>query len=79
MNEYFNSNGTLVSFPRISASFVTKAKKEELKPEASFEAEFAVVFKDYTVSTCGNDILISARINDYAAQAVEFTKNYNVE
>lgn len=39
----------------------------------------AVVFKDYTVNTCGNDILISARINDYAAQAVEFTKNYNVE
>ena len=39
----------------------------------------AVLFKDYTVNTCGNDILISARINDYAAQAVEFTKNYNVE
>ncbi len=39
----------------------------------------AVVFKDYAVNTCGNDILISARINDYAAQAVEFTKNYNVE
>lgn len=55
MNEYFNSNGTLVSFPRISASFVTKAKKEELKPEASFEAEFAVVFKDYETNADGTE------------------------
>ena len=36
----------------------------------------ALVFKDYEINTCGKDILISARINDYAAQAVEFTKNY---
>lgn len=39
----------------------------------------ALVFKDYEINTYGKDILISARINDYAAQAVEFTKNYNVE
>lgn len=36
----------------------------------------ALEFKDYEINTCGKDILISARINDYAAQAVEFTKNY---
>lgn len=39
----------------------------------------ALVFKDYKINTCGKDILVSARINDYAARAVEFTKNYNVE
>lgn len=39
----------------------------------------ALVFKDYEINKCGDDILISARINDYAAQAVEFTKNYNIK
>ncbi len=39
----------------------------------------ALIFKDYEINICGQDILISARINDYAMQAVEFTKNYNVE
>lgn len=39
----------------------------------------AIIFRDYKVTSCGNDILISARINDYTKQAVEFTKNYCVE
>lgn len=55
MNEYYNPNGTFVSFPRINASFVTKAKKEELKPEASFEVDFVVVFKDYEINADGTE------------------------
>ena len=39
----------------------------------------ALIFKDYEINICGQDILISARINDYAMQAVKKTKNYNVE
>lgn len=42
MNEYYNTNGQLVSFPRISASFVQKVKKEDFKPEATFIAEMVV-------------------------------------
>jgi hypothetical protein len=42
MNEYFSQDGRLISFPRIHASFVNKIKKEECRPEASFELSFAV-------------------------------------
>lgn len=42
MNEYYSQNGNLVSFPRITASFVSKIKKEECKDEASFSIVFAV-------------------------------------
>lgn len=41
MNEYYN-NGRLISFPRISASFFTKIKKEECKPDASFTVTMMV-------------------------------------
>ena len=47
MNEYYGQNGNLVSFPRISASFVTKIKKDECKPDASFTAVFMVGNKGY--------------------------------
>jgi hypothetical protein len=42
MNEYYGQNGNLVSFPRIGASFVTKIRKEECKPDASFNVTFVV-------------------------------------
>lgn len=42
MNEYYAADGHLVSFPRISASFVNKITNGDCKPEASFVAEFAV-------------------------------------
>lgn len=42
MNEYYGQTGNLVSFPRITASFVTKVKREEFKPEATFTAIFVV-------------------------------------
>jgi hypothetical protein len=42
MNEYYNDKETLVSFPRISTSFITRIKKEECKPHATFSTEFVV-------------------------------------
>lgn len=47
MNEYYGQNGNLVSFPRISASFVSKIKKDECKPDASFSVTFMVGTKGY--------------------------------
>lgn len=45
MNEYYSQDGRLVSFPRIMASFINKIRKEDCKPEASFEVSFAVAKK----------------------------------
>lgn len=42
MNEYYNKNGKLVSFPRINASFVSKIKKEDCAPTAEFNVIFMV-------------------------------------
>ena len=47
MNEYYGQSGNLVSFPRISASFVSKIKKEECKPTADFTVVFMVGSKGY--------------------------------
>lgn len=41
MNEYYNSD-VLVSFPRIHASFVSKIKRADMTPEASFSTIFVV-------------------------------------
>lgn len=41
MNEYYNQNNQLVSFPRVTTSFVSKATGE-FKPEATFSLSFAV-------------------------------------
>lgn len=53
MNEYYGQNGTLISFPRITASFVNKIRKEECKPSATFEAVFAVGSMGYEVDKDG--------------------------
>lgn len=37
MNEYYNQNGQLVSFPRINSSFVNKIKREDGKNVATFD------------------------------------------
>lgn len=42
MNEYYDQNGRLISFPRINASFVNKIRKDEMVPAASFELEFVI-------------------------------------
>lgn len=42
MNEYYGQNGKLNSYPRVRASFVTKVKREELRPTASFSVVFMI-------------------------------------
>lgn len=53
MNEYHAPDGHLISFPRITASFVTKIKKEECKPEATFSAEMVVAKRTFEVDKDG--------------------------
>lgn len=53
MNEYYGQNGNLVSFPRITASFITKIRKDECKPDASFNVTFVVGAKKYEVDREG--------------------------
>jgi len=63
MNEYYGQNG-LVSYPRITASFVNKIKKDDCTPEATFSVEFVVASKDYEVDADG------VETNKYKIQAV---------
>lgn len=53
MNEYYGKNGNLISFPRINASFVTKIRKEDCNPEATFSVVFAVGSADYETDKDG--------------------------
>lgn len=53
MNEYYGQNGNLVSFPRVTASFVSKIKKDECRPEASFIVVFMVGSKGYELDKDG--------------------------
>lgn len=54
MNEYYSPNGNLVSFPRINSSFFQKVRKDELKPEATFIAQFVVTNKAEEVNGEGD-------------------------
>lgn len=55
MNEYYNANGDLVSFPRINTSFVSKVKSaNEFKPEATFSVQFVVAAMTDEVDREGN-------------------------
>lgn len=53
MNEYYGQNGNLVSFPRITASFITKIRKEDCKPDATFNVTFVVGAKKYELDKEG--------------------------
>lgn len=53
MNEYYGQNGNLVSFPRINASFVTKIRKEDCQPDATFNVTFVVGQKKYETDRDG--------------------------
>jgi len=55
MNEYYNQQGQLVSFPRISTSFIAKATGE-FRPEASWSLEFAVSSMDFVTDTDGVEV-----------------------
>lgn len=53
MNEYYNQNLNLVSFPRINATFINKISAAECKPEATFVTTFVVGKAGYEVDADG--------------------------
>lgn len=53
MNEYYGQNGNLVAFPRVTASFITKIKKDECRPCATFSVVFMVGNKGYETDKDG--------------------------
>lgn len=55
MNEYYNQNNQLVSFPRITTTFVSKATGE-FKPEASFSMTFAISDMCYVTDADGIEV-----------------------
>lgn len=55
MNEYYNQQGQLVSFPRINASFIQKATGE-FRPEASWSLEFAISSFDFVTDADGVEV-----------------------
>lgn len=55
MNEYYNAQGQLVSFPRVNASFVGLASGE-FRPEASWSMEFAVSSMDFVTDNDGVEV-----------------------
>ena len=55
MNEYYNPQGQLVSFPRINTSFIQKVVGD-FHPEASWSLEFAVSSFDFVTDNEGIEI-----------------------
>lgn len=53
MNEYYGQNGNLIAFPRVTASFVTKIKKDECRPCATFAVVFMVGNKGFETDKDG--------------------------
>ena len=53
MNEYYGQDGRLISFPRVTASFVTKIKREECKPKAEFAVTCMVGKTGYVLDKDG--------------------------
>lgn len=54
-NEYYNNKNQLVSFPRITASFVSKVVGD-FRPEASWSLEFAISSMDYVTDDDGVEV-----------------------
>lgn len=55
MNEFYNRSGQLVSYPRIQASFLNHAKREETKSEATFSIQMTVISKNPEIDKEGNE------------------------
>jgi hypothetical protein len=51
--EYYGNDSRLNSYPRVTASFVTKIKREECKPKAEFTATFMVGKAGYELDKDG--------------------------
>lgn len=65
MNEYYNGEGRLISFPRITASFVNKIRKDECTPKAEFTVEMFIVSQDYMSDAEGNPITDENGVQKY--------------
>ena len=71
MNEYYGQDGKLNSYPRISASFVTKIKREECKPKAEFSITFMVGKAGYELDRDGvetNKYKITGMVPQYGGK-----------
>ena len=71
MNEYYGQDGRLISFPRITASFVTKIKKEECKPKAEYTITFMVGKAGYELDKDGvetNKYKITGMVPQYGGK-----------
>lgn len=71
MNEYYSQGGKLTSFPRVTASFVTKIKKEECKPDASGTIVFMVGDKKFETDRDGvetNKYMITGLVPQYGGR-----------
>lgn len=53
MNEYYGQNGNLIAFPRVTASFINKIRKDECKPTATFSIVFMVGNKGFETDKDG--------------------------
>ena len=72
MNEYYGQDGKLKSFPRISASFVSKINKEDCKPDASFSVILFVGNKGFETDADGvetNKYKVTGIIPQYGGKA----------
>ena len=71
MNEYYGQDGKLVSFPRVTSSFVTKIKREECKPKADFSVTFMVGQSGYETDKDGvetNKYKVIGMVPQYGGQ-----------
>lgn len=55
MNEFYNRDGGLTSYPQIQATFVSKIGKSEYKPEATAAIELVVASKEPEVNKDGEE------------------------
>lgn len=84
MNEYYGQNGQLISFPRVTASFVTKIKPDEMNPCATFSVNFVVAKRVNEVDKEGVETgryKVTGIVPQYGGKAdvIEFiTSNPNV-
>ena len=83
MNEYYNTNGTFVSFPRVHGSFIKKVSRDT-KQEATFTTEFYIqsIANEVNFEGIETDRLkITGAIFQYGErldQIVFYTANENV-
>lgn len=55
MNEYYGANGTLISFPRVHASFFRSVNENSFVPDANFQNEIIILDQGYEVGTNGEE------------------------